>query len=103
MRRAPAPGGATRAARLRSNRTGVRLRRYGDDVPTYVLRYASADRQRVERLIEPYLFKPSEVQRRNVAGEFELRGGDRELMRQLWRVTRSLVHDHAVEPSDEPY
>jgi hypothetical protein len=72
-------------------------------VPTCVLCYASADQQRVERLIKPYLSKPSEVQRRNVASEFELRAGDRNLMRQLWRATSSLVHDHAVEASDEPY
>jgi hypothetical protein len=72
-------------------------------VPIYVLRYASADRKRVERLVDPYLFKLSEVQRREVSGEFELRASDRELMRRLWPVTRSLVRDHAIEPSDEPY
>lgn len=77
--------------------------RYRIDVPIYVLRYAAADRRRVERLVDPYLFRPSEVQRREVAGELELRSDDRELMRQLWRLTRSLVRDYALEPSDEPY
>jgi hypothetical protein len=73
------------------------------DVPIYVLRYAAVGRKRVERLVDPYLFRTSEVQRREVAGEFELRAADRELMRRLWQVTGSLVRDHAIEPSDEPY
>ena len=52
------PAAATRAL-AQSNTCSNHC--YGMAVPTYVLRYASADRRQVEQLIEPYPFKPNEV------------------------------------------
>src|SRR5262245_11001262 len=68
--RRPAVAARARGRSGGSNRYS--MHRYPVGVPIYVLRYAAVDRKQVERMVDPYLFRPSEVQRREVAGEFEL-------------------------------